>query len=62
MTYSHQFPPGPVNVELQLNKRNKPFVVHINKVKHFHGESPKAWLDIPFVDETVVTENGEDIQ
>jgi len=53
--------PGPVNVELQLNKRSKPFIVHIDKVKHFHGEPPKAWLDIPIVEETVVTENCEDI-
>jgi len=35
--------------------------VHIDKVKHFHGEPPKAWLDIPIVEETVVTENCEDI-
>ena len=35
---------GPVNVELQLTKRSKPFIAHIDKVKPSLGESPKCWL------------------
>jgi len=37
---------GPVNVELQLNKRSKPFICHIDKVKPYFGELPKCWLNI----------------
>ena len=36
---------GPVNVELQLTKRSKPFITHIDKVKPYLGESPKGWVD-----------------
>ena len=36
---------GPVNVELQLKRRSKPFIVHIDKVKPYFGESPKGWLE-----------------
>ena len=36
---------GPVNVELQLNKRSKPFICHIDKVKTYFGELPKCWLN-----------------
>jgi len=36
---------GPVNVELQLKRRSKPFIVHIDKVKPYFGEPPKGWLE-----------------
>ena len=36
---------GPVNVELKLNKRSKPFICHIDKVKPYFGELPKCWLN-----------------
>ena len=45
---------GPVNVELQLKRRSKPFIVHIDKVKPFFGEPPKSWLEM--VTETEVSE------
>src|SRR2546425_6734278 len=34
---------GPVNVVLQLSRRSKPFVVHIDKIKQYYGETPKNW-------------------
>ena len=37
---------GPVNVELQLHKRAKPFIVHIDKVKSFNGTPPSSWLPV----------------
>jgi len=33
-------------VELKLNKRSKPFICHIDKVKTYYGESPKCWIDV----------------
>ena len=36
---------GPVNVELKLNKKSKPFICHIDKVKPYFGQLPKCWLD-----------------
>ena len=36
---------GPVNVELKLNKRPKPFIRHIDKIKPYFGELPKCWLN-----------------
>jgi hypothetical protein len=38
--------PGPVNVELQKNRRSRPFIVHIDKVKPYLGSKPTAWLDL----------------
>lgn len=37
--------PGPVNVQLQLNKRSRPFIAHIDKVKPFLGEKPANWVN-----------------
>jgi len=61
---------GPVNVELQLSKRSKPFICHIDKVKPYLGDQPRGWLDnvvenevAEFVEqdgtETEVLEEGE---
>ena len=50
---------GPVNVELQLKRRSKPFIVHIDKVKPFFGEPPKSWLET--ITETEVSEIVEKI-
>jgi transposase InsO family protein len=36
--------PGPVNVQLQLNKRSRPFIVHIDKVKPYLGDKPTTWF------------------
>ena len=55
---------GPVNVELQLKRRSKPFIVHIDKVKPYFGEPPKGWLetvaeaDVSELVEKVVDETG----
>jgi hypothetical protein len=35
---------GPVNVELQQTQRSRPFIVHIDKVKPYHGTPPKTWV------------------
>ena len=37
---------GPVNVELRLNKKSKPFICHIDKIKPYYVELPKCWLDV----------------
>ena len=50
---------GPVNVELQLKRRSKPFIVHIDKIKPFFGEPPKSWLET--ITETEVSEIVEKI-
>ena len=34
---------GPVNVKIQITPRSKPFVVHIDKLKSYYGEVPRAW-------------------
>lgn len=36
--------PGPVNVELQRSSRSRSFIVHIDKVKMYHGDPPICWL------------------
>ncbi len=35
----------PVNVVLQLNRRAKPFVTHVDKLKRCLGETPLSWID-----------------
>ena len=50
---------GPVNVELQLKRRSKPFIVHIDKVKPYFGEPPKGWLEtVNEVDVSELVEKG----
>ena len=34
-----------MNVELKLNKKSKPFICHIDKIKPYFGELPKCWLN-----------------
>jgi len=36
---------GPVNVVLQLSKRARPFVSHVDKLKPCLGPTPVSWLD-----------------
>ena len=38
--------PGPVNVELQRNKKSRAFIVHIDKVKPYLGTRPSDWLNV----------------
>jgi len=47
--------PGPVNVQLQINNRSSPFIVHIDKVKPYLGEPPVEWV-CKEVHNTVATE------
>ena len=35
---------GPVNFIIQRSARADPMVVHIDKLKHYEGETPKSWL------------------
>jgi len=34
----------PVNCILQKTAKSKPFVVHVDKLKRCHGETPEAWV------------------
>ena len=47
---------GPVNVLLQRQKRQRPFCVHIDKIKPYVAEvMPKSWLET----EVVVPDSGD---
>ena len=56
---------GPVNVRLQRSKRTRPFVVHIDKVKPFLGDTPSPWIrtdgmdGVDVADESCDPENVE---
>ena len=55
---------GPVNVKLQLTRRSKPFICHIDKVKLYHGDAPKGWLDTNVQSEVaeLVESTGEEVE
>jgi len=55
---------GPVNVELKLNKKSKPFICHIDKVKPYFGQLPKCWLDVNVESEVseIVESAGNDAE
>jgi len=36
---------GPVNVQLQKNRKSRPFISHIDKVKPHFGEKPISWIE-----------------
>ena len=40
---------GPVNYELQRGPRAKPFMAHVDKMRHFYGSTPASWIGDPDV-------------
>ena len=55
---------GPVNVRIQKSPRSKCQIVHIDKIKIFHGPTPKPWISTgPTEDQAVATgSDNENVQ
>ena len=52
---------GPVNVELKRSILYRPFICHIDKIKHYLEEAPKGWLnESPEVEVAELIENAGD--